>query len=112
VVTGLLSAHGVARKTGCGVETWLMSGACFTVFLLRATVGRRAKTWMTDRRVFAEVALQRASRRRPLRVLFSARCNLAIPINLIILGWGGREAMIKDPHDLARPPRRCSFPRA
>src|SRR3954468_21903228 len=85
VVTGLVSAHGVA-----GNWLWwnmLMSGM-LTVFFF-ARLWRRANV-MTDVE-FAEVRYsgKRAAALRGFRALY-----LAIPINLIILGWVTR-AMIK-----------------
>src|SRR5437016_11331109 len=85
VVTGLVSAHGVA-----GNWLWwnmLMSGM-LTVFFF-ARLWRRAHV-MTDVE-FAEVRYsgKRAAVLRGFRALY-----LAIPINLIILGWVTR-AMIK-----------------
>ena len=85
VVTGLVSAHGVA-----GNWLWwnmLMSGM-LTVFFF-ARLWRRANV-MTDVE-FAEVRYsgKPAATLRVFRALY-----LAIPINLIILGWVTR-AMIK-----------------
>src|SRR5258708_18212880 len=85
VVTGLVVAHGVAR-------TWLwwnlvMSGM-LTVFFF-ARLWRRANV-MTDVE-FAEIRYSG----KPARFLRGFRAlYLAIPINLIILGWVTR-AMIK-----------------
>jgi solute:Na+ symporter, SSS family len=85
VVTGLVSAHGVA-----GNWLWwnmLMSGM-LTVFFF-ARLWRRARV-MTDVE-FAEIRYSG----RPAAVLRGFRAlYLAIPINLIILGWVTR-AMIK-----------------
>ena len=96
VVTGLVVAHGVA-----GNWLWwnmLMSGM-LTVFFF-ARLWRRAHV-MTDVE-FAEIRYsgKPAAALRGFRALY-----LAIPINLIILGWV-TQGDDQDPHDLARPARR------